>query len=146
MKTKIAVFIIIGLALSVVFANAPAYVIATHNDIPVYKSESHAPNAVPLFNLSTADRPVVVAADGNKFEIRNGKLLGWVEKSQVTDASGKTFVFGPADVTGYLDNPQPVFILDANGIVGAPLKLDRSFANEMKENVDRATINREVSR
>jgi hypothetical protein len=53
-------------------------------------------------------------------------------------------VFDDAEVIGYLDNPTPVYIIDADNPNADPIKLDRSFADALRENVDRETIERQT--
>jgi hypothetical protein len=71
--------------------------------------------------------------------------VGWVEK-QLVVATGKskTFIFEGADVFGYLDNPTPVYIIDADDPNANPISLDRSFSDALRENVDRETVERQV--
>ena len=70
---------------------------------------------------------------------------GWIEKRLVvTTSKSKTFVFDDAEVIGYLDNPTPVYIIDADNPNADPIKLDRSFADALRENVDKETVERQV--
>jgi hypothetical protein len=46
-------------------------------------------------------------------------------------------VFDEAEVQGWLDNPQAVYILDMTDPNFKPIKLDKSFADDIEENVDR---------
>jgi hypothetical protein len=80
------------------------------------------------------------------FKVQKGDgTVGWIEKRLVqTTGKSKTFVFDDAEVIGYLDNPTPVYIIDADNPNADPIKLDRSFADALRENVDRETIERQT--
>lgn len=69
-------------------------------------------------------------------------IMPIMAKSDSTKITGKRYQFEDAEVLGYLDNPTPVYIIDSDNINGDPIKLDRSFAEEIKENVDRETLER----
>ena len=56
----------------------------------------------------------------------------------------KKFMFDDAEVIGYLDNPTPVYIIDADNKDATPIKLDRSFADALRQDVDRETVERQV--
>jgi hypothetical protein len=52
--------------------------------------------------------------------------------------------FNDINVYAYLDNPQPILILDGDDPNAVKIMLDRSFATELRENLDRYTVNRIV--
>jgi hypothetical protein len=53
-------------------------------------------------------------------------------------------VFDNADVIGYLDNPTPVYIIDAEDPNSDPINLTRSFKDALRVNVDQETIERQT--
>jgi hypothetical protein len=57
----------------------------------------------------------------------------------------ETLSFSGSDVNAYLDNPTPVYIIDADNVVGKTILIDRSFAGELRENIDRMTMERMVA-
>jgi hypothetical protein len=100
----------------------PKFVQPTKPNVGIYKSETRR------------DHYLVRTNDGQE---------GWIEKRLVATASGKSFLFDDAEVIGYLDNPTPVYIIDADSKDATPIKLDRSFAEALKENIDRETVERQ---
>jgi hypothetical protein len=92
------------------------------------------------------DRLTVVGKSKQNLKVKlaSGEI-GWVDqKSVIASGKAKTFVFDDAEVIGYLDNPTPVYIIDADNPNADPIKLDRSFADALRENVDRETVERQV--
>ena len=72
---------------------------------------------------------------------------GWVESSLVSVTSvNEKFVFSETDVPGYIDAVTPLQILDADLAYRQGLSIERSFADELRENVDRETVMRQSSR
>ena len=83
----------------------------------------------------------------NSYQVEFSGKRGWVDKgSVVAVGKSKTFVFDNADVIGYLDNPTPVYIIDADDPNANPITLDRSFKDALRENVDRETVERQVGK
>jgi hypothetical protein len=94
--------------------------------------------------VGVEDRLQVLEQDRNHYKVKSPDgQVGWVEKRLVATASGKQFMFDDAEVIGYLDNPTPVYIIDADAKDATPIKLDRSFAEALRENVDRETVERQ---
>jgi hypothetical protein len=122
------------------------YVTPTSDNVGVYKNEIREVYEKPIFTVGTKDRLLIVATGRNHYKIQNAEgETGWIEKRfVVTTGRSKTFVFDDAEVIGYLDNPTPVYIIDADNPNADPIKLDRSFADALRENVDRETVERQV--
>jgi hypothetical protein len=76
--------------------------------------------------------------------VRNGNgKIGWIEKKRVEKVgASKRFVFNNTDVHGYLDDPSPIYIIDADNPGNVALKLDRSFNDALRENTDKYTFER----
>jgi len=151
MRFKVVAFLSIVLLASVCFS-APKgkdkqFATPKSEDVGVYKNEVRALNEKPLFTAGTASRLVVLDDHKDKYKVKNDAdgQVGWIEKSQVV-ITGKTkaFVFDDAEVIGYLDNPTPIYIIDANDPNADPIKLDRSFADALRQNVDKETVERQV--
>ncbi len=84
----------------------------------------------------------VLSSSGDKYKVDVNGTVGWVEKRLTARSSGKQYTFDDAEVTGYLDNPTPIYIVDAENQDKTPVQLDRSFAEALKQNVDMETIKR----
>jgi hypothetical protein len=111
----------------------------------IYANEIRQPYEQPAFTADATARMEVLETTKDHYKIRWNGQEGWVEKRLVTAASrgSRTFMFEDAEVIGYLDNPTPVYIIDAADQDRDPIKLDRSFADALKENVDKETVERQ---
>lgn len=126
------------------WAQDAKFVQPTKNDVAIYANEVRKLNEEALFTAGVDDRLQVLATGHNAYKVKgaNGQI-GWVEKRLVASTSGKKFTFDNAEVQGYLDNPTPVYIIDADNKDAQPIKLDRSFADALRQNVDRETVERQ---
>ena len=108
--------------------------------------EAFAKNSVTssVFTVKTGEWLLVMETKGDRLKVKdsNGNI-GWIDKSSVREATSREYMtFEGADVHAYLDNPAPVYILDAADPSKNPIKLERSFARELRENIDRPTVDR----
>jgi hypothetical protein len=99
-----------------------------------------------MATVGQSDRLTVIGKGKQTWKVKTPSgEVGWVEQRLVAIVGkSKTFVFDDAEVIGYLDNPTPVYIIDADNPNSDPIKLDRSFADALRENVDRETVERQV--
>jgi hypothetical protein len=148
MRLKFISLIIIGLMATLAFGqkDMKKYVTPTKDEVGVFKNEVRELYEKPSFVVGTSDRLLVLETGKQSFKVQKGDgTTGWVEKRLVvTTGKSKSFVFDDAEVIGYLDNPTPVYIIDADNPNADPIKLDRSFADALRENVDRETIERQT--
>lgn len=114
------------------------------SDVGIYKNEIRGVNEQAITTVGVKDRLTVLKEGKSAYQVKtsNGSATGWVEKRFCASASGKSFAFDDAEVIGYLDNPTPIYIIDADNKDATPIKLDRSFADAVKSNVDRETVER----
>jgi hypothetical protein len=148
MRLKFIPLVLIALVATGAFAqkDTKKYVTPTKEDVGVFKNEVRELYEKPLFTVSSNDRLLILETGKQSYKIQKGDGgTGWVEKRLVvTTGKSKSFVFDDAEVIGYLDNPTPVYIIDADNPNADPIKLDRSFADALRENVDRETIERQT--
>jgi hypothetical protein len=148
MRLKYVSFLIVALMVTIAFAqkDMKKYVTPTKEDVGVFKNEVRELYEKPLFTVGSNDRLLIIETGRQSFKVQKGDGgTGWVEKRLViTTGKSKSFVFDDAEVIGYLDNPTPVYIIDADNPNADPIKLDRSFADALRENVDRETIERQT--
>lgn len=137
--------LVIFLASSFTFAQrTPKFVQPNKNNVGIYRNETRGVNETAILTVGVNDRLKVLSASRNFYKVRTDDgNEGWIEKRLVAAASGKSFLFDDAEVIGYLDNPTPVYIIDADSKDATPIKLDRSFAEALKENIDRETVERQ---
>ena len=123
---------------------SPKFVQPKKNNVGIYQNETRSINETAIVTVGLNDRLKVVKTSRNNYKVKTDDgTTGWIEKRLVAAASGKSFLFDDAEVIGYLDNPTPVYIIDADSKDATPIKLDRSFAEALRENVDRETVERQ---
>jgi hypothetical protein len=147
MRLTVLVSILVAFSAGTVLGQAKAkWVQPTKDNIGVYKNQVRQPYEEPVFTIDQKSRCEVIETEKDHYKIRFQGQEGWVEKRLVVGAAkgNKTFMFEDAEVIGYLDNPTPVYIIDANDQDRDPIKLDRSFADALKENVDKETVERQT--
>lgn len=133
------------LAFTSLIAAAPKFVQPTKGNVGIYENQTRNTYDEAILTVSVEDRLQVLETGRNHYKVRadNG-TVGWVEKLLVAASSGKKFMFDDAEVVGYLDNPTPVYIIDSDSKDATPIKLDRSFADALRQNVDRETVERQT--
>ena len=122
------------------------YVVPLKDNVAVFENSAKAADGQPAFFVGTGDRLMIVGVKADRYKVlkTNGDI-GWIDKSSVKEVRpGKVLMFGEADVLGYLDNPTPIYILDPADPFNNKIVLERSFARELQQNVDRITIDRIV--
>ena len=144
MYLKAVAFVVMASMATFAWGDNEKYAAAAKDSVSVFKNENHVPGETPLFIIGRQDRPLIIATGLRTYQIQKNDLTGWVDKEAVSVSSAKTMVFDTANVLGYLDNPTTLYILDAENPNGQSIKLERSFAYEMRENVDRETVERQV--
>ena len=122
------------------------YVKPVQNNVGIYKDKTHGATDQPLFTVGTEDRLILIKTEGDYDRVENvDGVSGWVDKKLVVAMGVKnTFSFENTDVLGYIDNPTPVYIIDADDPNAEKITLDRSFKDALRDNVDKLTIEREA--
>ncbi len=134
---------LVSLVVSSSFAQAVKFVQPTKSNVGIYENETRKPYEEATVTVGTGDRLQVLETKRSHYKVKTqNNQVGWVEKRLVVGASGKKFMFSDAEVIGYLDNPTPVYIIDADDRESTPIKLDRSFAEALRQNVDKPTVER----
>jgi hypothetical protein len=142
-----SLILLIAVSTSITFAQSKAdrFVQPKQAGVGIYQSEVPGINDQAVFKAGVDDRLQVIGNGRDRLKVRNEQgQVGWIEKRFVVATSGKQFMFDDAEVIGYLDNPTPVYIIDADSKDATPIRLDRSFAEALKENVDRETVERQT--
>jgi hypothetical protein len=142
----ITISCMVAVVATAVIAQDAQWVMPKQDGVGIYKNKVREKYAKPVATADKADRLQVVQESQRhyKVELPAEGTTGWVEKRLVAKtAKGKSYMFEEAKVMGYLDNPTPIAIIDAER-ADASIELDRSFEEALKENVDRNTIERQV--
>ncbi len=144
MRATVLISSLVLVAFTVSFAQRARWVQPTTDGLGVYENEIRKAYENPIATVNSADRLQVLEEKRDHLKVKFGSSTGWVEKRLVANAArgSKTFLFDDAEVLGYLDNPTPVYIIDADDKDRDPIKLERSFAEALRENVDRETVER----
>ncbi len=130
---------------SVLLARTPKFVQPKKGNVGLYANQTRGVMENAVVQVGVEDRLKVLSSGRNHYKVRTADgTTGWVEKRLVASAAGKSFMFDDAEVIGYLDNPTPVYIIDADSKDATPIKLDRSFAEALRENVDREAVDRQT--
>jgi hypothetical protein len=143
---KLALGFSILFVATVLAQQADKYVSPKKDDTGVFANETRKLYEQPAFKAGVNDRLKVLRETKGAYQVDLNGTQGWVTKGDVVaTGKSKTFVFDNADVIGYLDNPTPVYIIDADDPNANPITLDRSFKDALRENVDRETVERQVA-
>lgn len=125
--------------------SAIQYVQPKSNNVGLYKNEKRGVNETAIKKVNINDRLKILKKKRNHYRVSTDDgTIGWIEIRLCASASGKSFMFDDAEVIGYLDNPTPVYIIDADSKDATPIKLDRSFAEALRENIDREAVQRQT--
>jgi hypothetical protein len=134
---------IVLVAFSIAFAANPPgkYVVPLRNGVGVYAKATREVFEAPLFEVGARDRLRIIGSSLDHYRVEDAQgKAGWVEKRVVTVVGrSKSFVFRKAEILAALDDPTPIYILDANDPGDVPFELGRSFAEELRENIDKDT-------
>jgi hypothetical protein len=120
---------------------AKEMVVAKKGGAKVYQNKTRQMYEQPIYTAKEDETMEVVESDREfmRVKLANGKE-GWLEKKVVTAFKGNratNYTFDAAEIQGWLDNPQAVYILDMSDPNFKPIKLDKSFSDKIEENVDR---------
>jgi hypothetical protein len=144
------IIIIMTIAFAVCSLNAAGgslrYAVPTKEQVPVYRNDTRKVFEQPLFFIGKDDHCAVKATEKSMARITTpaGKT-GWVEIALVRfESVNSKYSYEAAEVLEHLDNPTPIVIPGANITFDQNLSLDRTFADELRQNVDRETIARQT--
>jgi hypothetical protein len=143
-----AIFLALSMMLPwAAWAQKQMYAIPVQKDVPVYQNEIRKLYEKPLFVMEEQGRYFIKETGKNAVKIQDREgSAGWVELRRIKMVSeNKSFSYDPAVIESWLDNPQLTAIIDGNDPKANPLILDRSFADALKENVDKETIFRQAT-
>jgi hypothetical protein len=117
----------------------------TQDNVQIFSYKSHSESDHPLFTASKEDRLILITSEKGYYKVKNvDGLIGWISKNFATEMQvTNKFSFEDADIMGYIDNPEPVYILDADDPNAEKIHLDRSFKSDLEDHTDRNTFERE---
>jgi len=130
------------------FASIPKglYVIPVRKEVRIYGNRVRGLNEDALFkvNLNSRLRVLDMKDDLYKIEDEHGRI-GWVEKRFVAPIKKSSLNdFVPAEVRNYDYVRSFISIFGVPGQEDVIIKIERSFKDNLKEQVDRETVERIV--
>jgi len=142
--------IILGIGIllpAAAWAGNRLYAVPLQKDVPAYRNETRKLYEKPAFVLDEKTRYVVKETGKALLRIGdNAGNEGWVEKSAIkTISENSSFTYDPADVSTWLENPQPFMVFGPDFADQTPIVLERSFADALRINVDHETVSRQAS-
>ena len=135
---------LLAAALGAETATVEKFRYAAGDSTPVYQNEIRKMGESPLFYLKKGDRVGVVGSSAEKDSVTllDGRT-GWIEKKKLTDNNKYALYLEELKVFGFLDNPDPVYILDYENGDYKPIRVSRDFVydpdlmkNIVKENFE----------
>ncbi len=113
------------------------------DETPIYKSKTGDASRGAL-SAGTIVMQVKKGKNRTRVKTPDGKK-GWVVNSDMVytkSSKGDAYTLDEVDITGWLDNPSAVYILDGSGDASSDLPLTRNFEDEIFEGQDRERIER----
>jgi len=147
-KAAIGVLVVGLTAVSVFAQKAGDAMQAKVGNTKIYEKEVREAYESPLVSVGANDVLTIMEVKKNHFKVRTDSgIEGFVQKGDVVKAAkssnvSKSYTYEGAQVDAYLTNPTPVYIIDTDDPNDAPITLDRSFKESLKQNVDKETMER----
>ena len=144
MRKAIVILIILLIGTALADQLNRYYAIPKKNNVSVYENAVRKVFEQAKFTLSKDSRPTILEEKKNMYKIKDEQnRVGWVEKNLVIkQKSSKSFIYGDAEVIGYIDNPTVIYIQDGPDPEKSQIKLERSFKEQLKRNTDREMLQR----
>lgn len=141
----VCVMIIVG-SLFAGYAGTNLYVMPRYNNVGVYAGTVRMLNENAAFRVNRDARLLVLEIKDDCYKVQDKEgRTGWIEKRLVALTKDVcSFEFDPKDVIGYIDIQSPVTVIDGTEPEDTKITLDRSFAENLKCNVDREALHRQV--
>ncbi len=122
------------------------YAVPKGGGVPLYGHAERVAGEHPTTQVKSGRRLRIVGETPLRYRVRvSDELSGWVDKSEVTLLSSSMHVtFDAKTVQGWLERPRVVAIVDGSEPPQEGILLDRSFGDVLRDNTDRATVERMV--
>jgi|SRR3989339_826022 len=121
--------------------------VVTGDNCPVYQNDRRVLYEKPVFTLNTGDKVTLLADSSENAHIMTADgRTGYLDRKKLKDSGGKAnLAMEEIKVVGWLDNPEPVYILDFENGEYKPIRMSRDFITdpELMKNIDKETFERE---
>jgi hypothetical protein len=145
MRNVIIVLIALSAGGSIVLGSpASRYVIPRQDAVNVYAQAVRPLWGQAQFVVGPSDRLTVLSQQAESYQVQTDDgRRGWVEKRLVVPAGSLTrMTFGESVIAGYLNTPDPAILFGDDEGREWSILLDRSFRENLSENIDRETAER----
>jgi hypothetical protein len=131
----------------VTFAQKQEYAIPLQKDVPAYLHQMRKAFEKPAFAVNAESRLIVTEKGMSAVQVQDPQgRVGWVELRLVKVVNESRMLrFEAATVERYADMKDLIWVPGDPKVLNSPMVLDRSFADAMKENVDRESIERQAN-
>lgn len=148
---KVLTILMVAMLSTIAFS---AQKVKTTKATSLYKNQKRELYEKALYTTKKGEILTVLKSKGGNYQVKTSTgVKGWVMKSMVTSVGGGKsarkakkgsvdFDMDEAKVIGFLENPQAVYIMDMGDPDFKPIKLDRSFAEDLEGNIDKETNQR----
>jgi hypothetical protein len=112
----------------------------TEDSVPVYKSDVRMMAEAPGFYLKKGERVKIAGGSENNDSVTlSDGRTGWVDKKKLAENSKNALYLEELKVYGFLDNPEPVYILDFENGTYKPIRVSRDFIYdpELMKNINK---------
>jgi len=147
MNRRFMLWVCMALLTNTAFAQNPEVAIPVQKNVPVYAHQVRKLFEQPIFTVGQELRLVVIdkGASSVQVENKNGRI-GWITKNLVKVlAKSQVLRFQSTTVDRYADIPDDMWVSGDPKTDQIDPMLERSFAAEIKDNVDRESIERQAN-
>jgi hypothetical protein len=113
---------------------------------PVFMNDKRALYEKPIFLLKIGDKVNVLADSSVNAHIMTADgRTGYLDRKKISESGKAVLSMDEIKVIGWLDNPEPVYILDFDNGEYKPIRVSRDFVMDpdFMKNVDKETFERE---
>jgi hypothetical protein len=122
--------------------------VAKEGSVPVWLRPDHEASEAPLLEAGGTEPLLELDSKDGLFKVKTTTgMVGWIEASKVRawkKGEGSNIDLGEGKVSGYLDNPNSVYILDDSKDPPEAFQIHRdlSILVSLEDNIDRESLER----
>ncbi len=122
--------------------------VAKEGNVKVWLKPDHEKDEAPLLEAASTEPLLELDSKDGLYKVKTTTgMVGWVDASQVRTwkkGEGQNINLGEGKVSGYLDNPNSVYILDDSKDPPEAFQIHRDLALlvSLEDNIDRESLER----